>query len=666
MEDEKLIPKDYILEEEKMPNEETPSIETPPPPGSPPPSYYSQTLPTSGPKPKTNLIKIIIGIVAVLAIVTGTTLATRIWDPAWNPFRPDAEKVITKMAEKMKEVKTMHSQMDFGINIKNESTADITMKLEADSDQNDPNNLKSTGNVSMAFSMEGAQFSLGMETKAIGKDSYIKFTTIPASPVIEPYLQMIGIDSTQIKNQWIKIDEASLKKLQGQELTPEQQQEAQKKQEEIVEKIKSLFENKKFYSVDKELPDEEINGKGAYHYVVSLDKDEIKNMIPEMFKIIGEVVGEDVNVLSSLSEARLKAKDARTIADMMQMRITAEIMYDENHNSYSGFSCDQSDTSALCKDIAEYAGGKPVIFASGQKYCAFTPLLVKGYYYCIVSGLNAVTTNINPQEAGYCNGQSFVCPAAAEISDENYKKAADEEFSKELDKFFEKVGELSGELWIGKRDNLLYRFKGEKVFYLSKFEESATGTISLKLDVNLSKFNQPVNIEAPGQYKGLDEILSPMLGQYGEYLGEAQTRAKDARITADMNQVRTLAELIYDESGSYNNLCDPSGFNKNDPLYGLDLAALETDIREQGAGSFYCFSSPASYCVVADLASGYRWCIDSDLTSRETSPVQNCSGSGTVNNPYRCPTESGTFPLKEEPGLLQASIFESILKMFRK
>ncbi len=674
MENRDIFPKEFFPKEEKMPNEEMPSIETPPPPVSPPPSYYSEAFPASEPKPKGNLMKIIIGAVLVVVIGTGTCLATRIWDPMWNPFRPDAEKVIIKMAEKMKEVKTMHSQMDFGINIKNGSAADIAMKFEADSDQNDPNNLKSAGNVSLVFAVEGTQLSMGLETKTIGKDSYVKLTTIPASPLLTPYLQMMGIESDQIKNQWIKLDESSLQKLSRQELTSAQKEEAQKKQEEILAKLKNLFENKKFYLVGKELPDEEINGKGAYHYVVSLNKDEIKSIIPEMFKIMREALGGDVNVLSSLSEARLKAKEARIIADMMQMRIAAEMMYDNNYNSYSGLNCNQSDISSLCEDIAEYTGNKPVIFASSQKYCSFTALSIKGYYYCIDSKLKAVTTNINPEGSGYCNGQTFVCPAAAEISDEDYKKAADEEFSKELDKFFEKVGELSGELWIGKKDDLLYRFKGEKTFDLSKFGESATGTISLKLDINLSKFNQLINIEAPGQYKRLDEILSPIFGEYGKYLGEAQTSAKDARIIADMGQLRTTAELLYDtsvpSSGSYEYLCNEfGGLNKDASSdYGQQLSSLEQDILDQQAGTINCVDSAKSYCIIADLVSSDRgrWCIDSSLVSDEIADYQNCLGNGTSNNPYRCPVGSGKFPLKEEPSLFQASILESILKMFRK
>ncbi len=394
----------------------TPSTVTPPPP------YYPQAVfPAPEPKPKGNLIKIIIGTILLVILGTGTTLATRVWDPLWNPFRPSAEKVIAKMADRMKEVKTMHIRMDFGIGIKNGLAADIAMKIETDSDTSDLNNLKSTGNLSLVFAQEGTQLSMALETRAIGQDSYIKLTTIPASPALTPYLQMMGIEPEQFKNQWIKLDETSLPELLGESNYGgliREQEERQKQEEAMLEKFKKLFENKKVYLMDKELPDEEINGTKTYHYIVSLDKEEIKKIIPEMFNVLNENLGENVGLLPGLS--------------------------------------------------------------------------------------------------------------------------------KNLDSFFEKVGALSGELWIGKKDNLLYRFKGEKTFDLSKFESNAIGTISLKIDVDLSKFNQPVNVEAPSQYKNLKEILSPILGEYDEHLSETQTRAKDARIAeeSDLLQASLLNGIL--------------------------------------------------------------------------------------------------------------------------
>lgn len=634
----------------------------------PTPPYFTET--TYAQKAKSNLVKIIMGVVTLVFLGVGIALAARIWDPLWNPFRPSPEKVISKMTEKMKEVKTLRTDLNAELDIKNELEFNLKGKFWADADNNDPKNIKSAGGADINFAMEGMQFSLGLETKQIGETSYFKLTTIPATPLIENFLTMVGIDLKELKNQWIKSDKESLKELLGEEYYEglmKEQEEEEKKQEVMIEEFKKIIENKKFYSVKEELPDEKIGDKKTYHYTVSLDKEEIKKIIPELLNI--------TDISESLSAARARAKEARIIADMMQMRSGAEIIYSDE-GGYHKVNCDYSGKwvymSELCKDIAEYAGNKPVIFAVNQEYCAFTPLPVKGYYYCIDSELNAVTTNINPQGTGYCNGKTFVCPAEVEILEEDYKKAADEELSKDIDKFFEKVGELSGELWIGKKDYLLYRFRGEKTFDLSQFKEGEKGTILIKLDIDLSKFNQPVKIEVPGEYKNLEEILGGMFGEYGEYLGEAQARAKDARIIADVYQLRTMAELMYSDKNSYKSLCSNFSLNENAPNYGADLAELENDIKETQGGvvDLSCYSSAESYCLEADLASSDRgrWCVDSNLVSKEIGDNESCLGNGTAANPYRCPVITGLeFPLEKKiPSYFQASILENLLKIFRK
>ncbi|MDI6603175.1 MAG: hypothetical protein QME57_03625 [Patescibacteria group bacterium] len=662
-----------ILPEEEKPKEKFspfPSLKETPPPLSPIPPYFEETHSVG--KPKTNLVKIIIEALLILVLGGGVVLGVRIWDPLWNPFRPSPEKTITKMTAKMKEVKTYHTDLNLELNIKNESEFNIKGKLWGDADNNDPKKIKSAGGINVNFAMEGMQFSLGLETKQIGETLYIRLAAIPAFPIVQQFLLMKGIDFNKMKNQWVKFDEDDIKKLLGKEHYQElmkRQQEEKKKQEAMVEEFKKIIKNKKLYLVKKELRDEKIGKVNTYHYVVTLNNEEIKEIIPDLLNIGG------FGIYDSLTAAKIEAKEAKVIADMRQIRTIAEIIYN-NEGGYHKVNCDWVDMSKLCKDIFDQVGAKPVIFTSDKAYCSFTPLPVKGYYYCVDSGLNALTTNINPLEAGYCNGQTFVCPAAAKISEEDYKKMAEERLSKDIEKFFEKIGELSAELWIGKEDYLLYRFKGEKLIDLSKFDENEKGTVLIKLDIDLSKFNQPVNIEAPGQYKSLDEIFSPMFGQYGEYLGEAQSRAKDAGIIMGMGQIRIIAELLYYEFNSYENLCEDKEYltdslNVNAPSYGQDLKALKDDLISLGAGVPHCRDSATSYCVTIPLISDDRgkWCIDSSFASKEIADDEDCIGTGTSKNPYRCPgTEAPSkFPLEKKiPSYFQASILENLLRIFKK
>ena len=80
-------------------------------------------------------------------------------------------------------------------------------------------------------------------------------------------------------------------------------------------------------------------------------------------------------------------------------------------------------------------------------------------------------------------------------------------------------------------------------------------------------------------------------------------KAKDIRVKSDFGQLRVIAEAIYAESGSYSSLCDGGNFNKNQPVFGADLAMLEADLEkfvEEGY-SVECLSTGTNYCFSAYL-----------------------------------------------------------------
>jgi len=110
-------------------------------------------------------------------------------------------------------------------------------------------------------------------------------------------------------------------------------------------------------------------------------------------------------------------------------------------------------------------------------------------------------------------------------------------------------------------------------------------------------------------------------------LGGARTRAQDARIQAEMTQLRTIGEIFFSDQS-------PNSYT------GLDLDpdenALSTDIVAQG-GTYNIFIdtlAPAgqNYCATAVQNSGAVWCVDSALASRQgptTSCVIGCEILGT-------------------------------------
>jgi len=77
----------------------------------------------------------------------------------------------------------------------------------------------------------------------------------------------------------------------------------------------------------------------------------------------------------------------------------------------------------------------------------------------------------------------------------------------------------------------------------------------------------------------------------------ARNKAKDARIIADMGQIRSVAEVVYD--GDYDAL-------KTDN----DYTTLTADVTSQG-GSVTCQQSGSDYCAYSALNGGGYYCIDS-------------------------------------------------------
>jgi len=120
-------------------------------------------------------------------------------------------------------------------------------------------------------------------------------------------------------------------------------------------------------------------------------------------------------VLVSLGGARNKAKDARIIAEMSQIRATAEMIYSSD-GDYDNVACTQVDMKPLCDDIKVQTGGTVLTVETpatpALKYCAYTTLVSKKdgavNYYCVDSTGVAKDTATNPSTT--CPGTDYVCP----------------------------------------------------------------------------------------------------------------------------------------------------------------------------------------------------------------------------------------------------------------
>lgn len=352
---------------------------------SPTSSFVSAT-PSKG--PLRLIIKIVVGVVVILMVGIGVALGTRIWDPLWNPFRPEPEEVMEKMATKMKELKTIHSEVKIEFKMIDEKLKQgmqISVSLNSDSDVTDPKNSKEAVNFSFEMTnLKAENLLLGGENRITGDTSYLKLDTIEISSEFVPLLMMFGIDLSKIQGQWIKLDKEVLESLTGRASGPEVSEEEQEK---LREKLLRLFKEKKVYYVKEELPDQKIEGKKAYHYVLALDREKIKEVIPELFKITTESSKEEI-------------------------------------------------------PVGEF-------------------------------------------------GTAFMAGGIAES----------------IDRFLEKIGGIDIEVWIGKKDGLLYKAKLEKEIDASKIEKGAKGKMIIKVNVEFSNFNEPTTIEAPKDFIEAKDLI---------------------------------------------------------------------------------------------------------------------------------------------------------------
>lgn len=80
--------------------------------------------------------------------------------------------------------------------------------------------------------------------------------------------------------------------------------------------------------------------------------------------------------------------------------------------------------------------------------------------------------------------------------------------------------------------------------------------------------------------------------------------SRDGRINADMNQIRSEAQIVERDTGSYAGVCADA-----------DIVALIKDINSLAPSKAKCHNSALEYCVTVELNSGDFYCVDSDLRS---------------------------------------------------
>ena len=169
------------------------------------------------------------------------------------------------------------------------------------------------------------------------------------------------------------------------------------------------------------------------------------------------------------------------------------------------------------------------------------------------------------------------------------------------------------DLWIGKKDKLLYKFELNK-----KIDTGDGGIITLNIVLEFSDFDQPLNITPPEQFKTLDDLFNKNVTRYESSdslldLNSAQKDIKDTRIISYMDQIAATAMMINFEDNSYAGIC-------TDHKIAIPIKTVD----DNSPGYASCFAEKDAYCITVELNNGEFYCVDSVLNFY-SSPSNSCT-----------------------------------------
>jgi prolyl oligopeptidase PreP (S9A serine peptidase family) len=182
------------------------------------------------------------------------------------------------------------------------------------------------------------------------------------------------------------------------------------------------------------------------------------------------------------------------------------------------------------------------------------------------------------------------------------------------------IGDINMDVWIGKKDYMLYQVKVDKNIEVSKILEglgmsastviggtNATGTtgttntgteLGIKFNMTNSNFNKSITVQTPEGAQKIEEVLLPLIKNQG--------------VNSYLSQIGSLARFMYMSENSYSSLCTRGLLNGYQKTYGEGLIVLNNKIINNGAKKPVCFSNVSNYCISTQLASGDYACIGND------------------------------------------------------
>ncbi|HHE76751.1 MAG TPA: hypothetical protein ENL27_02095 [Candidatus Parcubacteria bacterium] len=260
-----------------------------------------------------NIIKVVVGIVILFFIGIGVVLGARIWDPVWSPFRPKPEAVLSQMFEKMKDIRSGHSDLKLTLAKTGTKAFQLSINGSSDSENKNLEEFKTKANFNFSLSSDDfGKMVIGGEVIKLKDDSYFKIDKLELPGTIEAELSIFGFNFDKIKGKWIKEPVSDLS-----ETSSGSSKDKTDKKEEALEKIKELVKEYKFYVI-KQKPDEAINGEKSYHYLFFLNKKETLRLLNDLNVRLKKYIEKDQSSYLSLLEPGSVDKATDSIADFIK------------------------------------------------------------------------------------------------------------------------------------------------------------------------------------------------------------------------------------------------------------------------------------------------------------------------------------------------------------
>jgi hypothetical protein len=232
----------------------------------------------------------------------------------WNLFSPEPKTVISKMMENMKNVKSYRAITQVEISATDNTTkasqGKLTINTNNEFDTTDANNLKSDGNFTVSLTAPGSLNSpamISISMAAIGKVFYLKLdnAVIPDSYTYKgENVSVPGLDIPQFKGKWFKIDQDSLNAMsavQGDQTgLTSQINFSQLDNTQFTKQIQNLVSSENILSFSKQLNSQIVSGKDTYHYLMTVDKEKLKDLISKILALRLQESGEGTTGSSNL------------------------------------------------------------------------------------------------------------------------------------------------------------------------------------------------------------------------------------------------------------------------------------------------------------------------------------------------------------------------------